>query len=173
MSSNTPVPSMRFFSGYWLTTARIVWVILCIISIGFLIIALTSTYMSWTGHGESCRVPMPNYAMLAGAVNDCETQIQAFQELSIPSWFPSALFTTGAGLQVASWILVGILIFWRKSHKPYEYLFSLMLVVSGTFNFDDSLATTGRFAIPALNSFFRIIGTFGNILLIVIYLFPD
>jgi tRNA A-37 threonylcarbamoyl transferase component Bud32 len=173
MTSNTPVSSIRFFSGHWLIFARAIWILLCIISIAFLIIALTSIYTGWMGQGQSCRVPMPDFSMQGTGKTDCETKRQAFQQLGLPRWFPASFFTTGAGLQVVSWILVGTLIFLRSSHKPWEYFFALMLVVTGTFNLDDNLRITGFASLPTLIPLLRIISYFGAILLTIIYFFPD
>lgn len=173
MTSDAPISSVKFINGYWLIIARVIWVSLCIISIGFLIIALTSTYLGWIGEGQSCNVPMPDRSMRGDLTSDCESKQRAFQELGLPVWFPAILFTAGAGVEVASWILVGILIFWRRSHKPFEYFFSLMLVVSGTFNFDDSFASTGRNAISTLTPLFRLVGPLGSIIAVAIYFFPD
>lgn len=62
-----------------------------------------------------------------------------------------AIYTPlGMMVETVPWILVGVLIFWKKSDEPFGLLFSLMLVVSGTFSLDQVAGNGAEFIYPIL-----------------------
>ena len=77
-------------------------------------------------------------------------------------------------LDVLPWILLGILVFSRKSREPFGLLFSLMLAVSGTVSFDDGILNIIRevFPYPGLVPLRDFMGCIGAMLFVTWHLFP-
>ena len=85
-----------------------------------------------------------------------------------------AIYTPlGMMVETVPWILVGVLIFWKKSDEPFGLLFSLMLVVSGTFSLDQVAGNGAEFIYPILLPLISVMRLIGALLLILWYRFPD
>ncbi len=94
---------------------------------------------------------------------------QAVQYSGLPSDFLPVFFSTTAMMDVFPWMLVGVFIFIRKSDRPFEFFFSLMLVVSGTF----SLNADVKLTYLELHRPFPVMVVLADALLICWYCFPD
>lgn len=154
----------RQLQGGWLLLARAVWIVLTLVSIWILIAAVIGLYTAW-------RKPCPALPLDANAF--CVAEEQALHQLGLSHNFYSVYFSTALLVEVLPWILVGILVFSRKSHEPFGLFFSLLLVVSGTVAFDPGITTlviTNYSRFGVLLDFVRFIGSG---LLILWYLYPD
>jgi len=163
----SPTTSTYQLKGNGLLLARVIWVLLCIVSLGVLIAGLTYIFKNYLDFSRSCSV------LPLEAQNDCTLQQQALRQLGLPLWYPAISITGGLALGIVSWILVGALIFWRQARKPFEFLFSLMLVVAGTFGFDEGIRSTVSSNHPALGPLLTIMTFLAACLLTVVYLFPN
>lgn len=152
--------------GGWLLLARLAWVILSLITVGIFITAVWGIHTVWN-KPQLCDQPFINSRA------NCLANEQALNQLGLSFDFYAVLFPIEIAIEVAPWILVGALIFSRKSRELFGLLFSLMLVVSGTLELDGGIRHQIVFDYPALDMFINIMDFIGSALLIVWYLFPD
>lgn len=165
--TQTPISSENYFQGYYLRIARILWVMLFVVSMVILIVGVTKFYTNWYEWSQSCSLmPIERQA-------NCETEHQIYHRLGIPLSFPGIYFTTGFLIEVMPWVLVGLMIFSKRSHKLFEFFFSLMLVISGVFSIDFIVAAIFRETYPVFNPLITVISFLGNVLYITWYCFPD
>jgi hypothetical protein len=156
-------PTRRLMGG-WLRLARGVWIVLMLLSIGILIAAVIGLYTGW-------RKPCTAFPLARQA--DCLAEEQALNQLGLSHNFYAVFFATGILVEVLPWILIGILVFSRKSHEPFGLFFSLMLVVSGTVAFDSGITTQVLTNYPTFGVLLDFVQFIGGELLILWYLYPD
>ncbi|MBE7467710.1 MAG: serine/threonine protein kinase [Anaerolineales bacterium] len=166
MTTTTSLVEFQFPSR-WLWLARLLWVMLLVMCVGILLVGARGLYTGWYPWSLSCSLRPPHEQAA------CLAMQQALHHLGLPLIFPALYFSVGAMIEVLPWILVGLLIFSKKSHQPFEFFFALMLVVSGTITLDTSLSNVVWRAYPAFLPLFKVLGFLGSVLLILWYRFPD
>ena len=153
----------------WLTLARLTWVILCLVTIVIFISAVWGTYQYY-GDPERCSKGLPQEQA------DCLANAQALHQFGLPIEYYGIHTAVGIVVEALPMILVGILIFARKSRDPFALIFSLNVVVSGTISLDTSIPYYYK-QIWSSYSTLGAIGDFmvflGGMLLSVWYCFPD
>lgn len=152
--------------GGWLLLARLAWVILSLITVGIFITAVWGIHTVWS-EPQLCDKPF-----IESRAN-CLANEQALNQLGLSFDFYAVFFPIELTIEVVPWILVGVLIFSRKSREMFGLLFSLMLVVSGTLILDRGIRNQILFYYPESSVFMNIMDFLGSSLLIVWYLFPD
>jgi len=162
MTSSTT--SSYRIKGHWLLLARTTWIILAIIAVAIFMAGVSDLYTGW-------RQPCNTYKPAEQA--DCFKQDQTLQQFGISRNFYSVYFPISMTVEILPWILVGVLIFWKKSDEPFELLFSLMLVVAGTLNLDTGVSESAVHSYPALQPILHRMSFIGASLLILWYRFPD
>ena len=153
----------------WLTLARLAWVILCLMTIVIFISAVWGTYR-YFGDSERCSKGLPQEQ------TDCLANAQALHQFGLPIEYYGIHTAVGMVVEALPMILVGILIFARKSHDPFGLLFSLGVVVSGTITLDMAIPYFYKqvwSSYPLLAAVGDIMVSLGGMLLMVWYCFPD
>lgn len=155
----------RQLKGGWLLLARAVWILLTLVSIWILTAAVIGQYTGWR---KPCSaIPLLNDRAF------CVAEEQALHQLGLSHNFYAVYFSAGVLVEVLPWILIGILVFSRKSHEPFGLFFSLMLVVSGTVAFDSGITTMVLANYPTFGVLLDFVRFIGSELLILWYLYPD
>src|SRR5712691_3606205 len=126
------------FVPRWLAAARIGWIMAALLLAGNFVASIPAYYMNLR---TVCTVP----------VSQCRSSWQptpgnmlALQRLHLPVAAYAAYFVS---LDVAASLLfwiVGMLIFWRKSHEWMGVSVSLVLIIFGSFGISDTLLATFR-----------------------------
>lgn len=163
----TPISFEKYFQGRGLLIARVIWIMLFLISLVVLFVFVINFYASEYKWSQACSL------MPIEDQSNCVLTQQAYHQLGIPLEFRSIYFSIGVVIQVSSWILVGLLIFSKSSHKPFEFFFSLMLVISGTLTLDPTIPAEIRLVYPAFSPLLAVMELLGSVLMVVWYLFPD
>lgn len=164
MKTETPTPAPYRMKGRWLMLARGFWIFLALVAVVFLMIGLTGLYSRWS---IPCQVIAPQDQA------SCINQDQALRQFGLSRNFYAFYFPLGVLVEVLPWIFAGVLIFWKKSNQPFEYLFSMMLVVAGTLILDEGVSETVVYFYPALWPVLRGMFFVGGSLLVLWYCFPD
>ena len=162
MTSSTT--SSYRIKGHWLLLARGVWIILAITTVVIFIAGLKGINTFWH---QPCNILTQEYKAY------CVASEQAINQLGLPKEFYSIYNPLGMMVETIPWILVGVLIFWKKSDEPFGLLFSLMLVVAGTFNLDQVPGNGAKYIYPVLLPLISGMNFIGLLLLILWYRFPD
>lgn len=162
-----PFLPKNYFQGRWLLIARVIWIILFLVSVVLLVVFVINFYASEYRWSQDCSL------MPIEDQTTCALTQQVYRQLGIPLGFRSIYFSIGVVIQVLSWILVGLLIFSKSSHKPFEFFFSLMLVVSGTLTLDPTIPAEIRLVYPVISPLLSVMEWLGGVLMVIWYLFPD
>jgi signal transduction histidine kinase len=144
--------------GHWLTLARLAWLLLTLTAVGLWITAWTWNTVGWW----NCRHSI-----------DCWKN--GVEDLQFFGSFHGAAIFYGVGTAVATlpWVIVGALIFWRKSHDPFGLLFSLATVLTGTYMIDGFVRDVIRDHFPHFRFLINVIGSLMWIIPLAWYLFPN
>jgi signal transduction histidine kinase len=144
--------------GHWLTLARLAWLLITLTAVSLWIRAWTWNTMGWW-----------NVTVCSGLDKDCLGHIHIFRT------FHRVAIFYGMGVAVATlpWVLVGALIFWRKSHDPFGLLFSLATVLTGTYMIDGFVRDVIRDHFPHFRFLINVIGSLMWIIPLAWYLFPN
>ena len=164
MGSNTPSTSKFSLTGGWLWLARLAWAVLALATAVIFVAAVWGLHTGW---GAPCSTWSQEIQ------SQCLQLEQDLQKLGLSLRFYAVYFPVGVIVEILPWIIAGVLIFSRKSHQPFGFLFSLMLVVTGTVTLDEGIIGILRSTYPTLDPVFVGAQFFGNALLILWYLFPD
>jgi serine/threonine-protein kinase len=164
MMTETPTSTPFHIKGHWLLLARSIWIILSLVTIAIFIAGVNKLYTGW-------HQPCNTYALADQA--DCFKKVQTYAAFGLTRDFFGNFFSIGVAVEMLPWILVGVLIFWKKSDEPFGLLFSLMLVVAGTLNLDTVLGVTLLYYYPILQPVLDGMWFIGESLLIFWYCFPD
>lgn len=156
------LPNLR---SYWLGLARIMWMLIAALSISLFILGTIVQY-------DRARAPCTE-ASLEDQPN-CRLMENTLRELGW-TWDDLANFYVPiATIASLLWILIGCLVFWRRSENSLALLFSLVFVMVGSlivnpYFFDGLLQ-----AFPTLHMLVVLLA-FLSILaaMIFLYLFPD
>jgi hypothetical protein len=107
---------------------------------------------------------------------DCLANAQALHQFGLSIEYYDIHTAVGIVVEALPMILVGILIFSRKSSEPFGLIFSLSVVVSGTVAFDTAIPYFYKQVwsnFPVLGALVDFMLFLGNVLIIVWYLFPE
>src|SRR5215207_6094062 len=116
------LPDLR---GYWLWLARVMWVLLAMLYISYFILGTVEV-------DHLIRRPCKFGVDSMQATLDCFVTEKALYQLGM-TWDDLANFYTPiATVAVLPSILIGCLVFWRKSGNIVALLFSLVLVMAGS-----------------------------------------
>jgi predicted Ser/Thr protein kinase len=131
MATSPTTPAYRL-EGSWLFFTRVVWVVLTLLAIFILAGGMWETYR---------RFSEPLLCTLGTPLEQttCIANAQALVQLGLPIWFYGPQTALIMVVEAVPMILVGILIFSRKSHELFGWLFSLVIVFTGTISFDPSI----------------------------------
>ncbi len=162
MTSSTT--SSYRIKGHWLLLARGVWIILALVTVVILMVGVSKLYTSW-------RLPCNTFPQ--EDQTSCVAYEQALHQLGLTRNFNAIYVAIGIIVEVLPWILAGILIFWKKSDEPFGLLFSLMLVMAGTFNLDQGIREYAAVVHSTLPPIINQMSFIGSCLLILWYRFPD
>lgn len=155
--------------GPWLFFARVIWVALTLLAIFILVGGIGETYR---------RYSEPLLCTL-GTIKEkttCIANTQALVQLGLPIWFYGPETALIMIVEAVPMILVGILIFSRKSHEWFGLVFSLVVVYTGTITVDSSVP---YFYMQAWHNYPALVwlGTFaqvlGGVLVMFWCVFPD
>ena len=144
--------------GHWLTLARVAWFLIALTAIGLWLRAWTWNTVGWW-----------NVTVCSAIDKDCLARIHIFRT------FHRVAIFYGVGIAVATlpWVLVGALIFWRKSHDPFGLLFSLATVLTGTYYIDGFVGDVILEHFPHFRFLIKVIGSLLWIIPLAWYLFPN
>jgi hypothetical protein len=146
--------------GAWLVLARVAWIIIAGLSIGLFVVALPSYF----AYLHSINTTSPYGPQLP--LSDVEELYRIGLSLDFYTW----LDMSGILLILLVYVLVGIVIFWRKSNDRMALLASLALVLFPiAFNHGVAATLPPAWALPA-----ECIEFAGNVCLgLFFYLFPS
>jgi signal transduction histidine kinase len=127
--------SDRFVPG-WLTVARIGWIMVALLLAGNFVASIPAYYRNLL-------------TVCTGPVTQCSSMWQptpgnilALQRLHLPvAAYADYFVSLDVAASLLFWI-VGILIFWRKSHEWMGVSVSLVLIIFGSFGISDTLYAT-------------------------------
>jgi hypothetical protein len=126
VSSPAPSTTHTRLHGYWLVLARMVWIALVILVIGFVVVGLPE-YIAQLYTVSNNLVYVPWQLSPEG--------FQALQNagISLSVYAPFAIVLSSAIMLV--WVVVGAVIFWRKSNDWMALLVAFVLVYWGVSTF--------------------------------------
>lgn len=144
--------------------ASILWIVLTAAAVTIFVLGTLGLY---SGLREPC-------VMLVGQARElCLERQESLRDLGIPPNLYALFLTVGAIVKVLPWIVVGILVFWRKSGELPGIFFSLALILVGATVIDEGLAAWALFYHPWLAPIVRTVQFAGLASLAVLYVFPD
>lgn len=160
---------LPFFQKYWLFALRVIWVILCAVTIVMFLSAIWGNYVHF-GDPQLCT---------KGTLEEqteCLENDKVLHQVGLSIEVYGIYSAVGVIVEALPMILVGILIFSRKSGEPFGFLFSLTVVVSGTVTFDTKIPYFFEqvwLNYPLLGAVGDFMSFLGGILLIAWLCFPD
>ena len=141
--------------GPWLTLAQIAWLLLSLIAVGLLITAVGQNTLAWWNN-TICRD------------TKCLAHLRIFGSFHRVAIF----YGVGDAVETLPWILVGALIFWRKSRDPFALFFSLGMVLWGSY-FDGIVRDVIWHHFPVFRFLNITIGSLLWVVPVAWYCFPD
>ncbi|HLO28897.1 MAG TPA: histidine kinase [Anaerolineales bacterium] len=167
--SSVPLPDRSLAQRHWLFILRVVWVILCLVTIVMFISAIWGNYVHF-GDPQQCTKGSPQEQA------ECLANDKVLHKVGLSIDVYGIYSAVGVVVEALPMILVGILIFSRKSRQPFGILFSLTVVVAGTVAFDTQIPHFFKQVWPNYPAFGAVgdfMGFLGGMLLAVWYCFPD
>lgn len=144
--------------------ASVVWIVLTAAATSIFVLGTLGLY---NGLQEPC------VAFLGQAREQCLERRESLAALGV-SVLGYTIFLVGSVIvKVLPWILVGVLIFWRRSNELFGILFSLAMILLGTMALDASVADWTRFYHPGLVLPMMVVEFVGIALIALLYAFPD
>ena len=161
-AARSDLPNLR---GYWLGLARALWLLIALLSISLFVMGTVAQY-------DQLRAPCSDLPLQFQ--QRCYRTENALHQLGM-TWEDLANFSTPiATVAVLPLILLGFLMFWRKSENTLGLLFSLALVMGGSIALNPDLLDQLYFAFPNLIAPIAVLGFLSTTgLWIFVYLFPD
>src|SRR5262245_20298081 len=123
MSASSTSSTYRL-EGVWLFFARVIWVALTFMAVFILAGGMWEVYRRFS-EPLLCTLGTPKEQ------TTCLANTQALVQLGLPIWFYGPQQVLIMVFEAVPMILVGILIFSRKSHEWFGLLFSLAIVYTG------------------------------------------
>ena len=156
--------------GPWLTLARVAWLLISLSAVGLLITALVWNTVAWWNLTEAS---FCDPAARIDAIEACMAENRAYLQVFGSYHVVAIYYGVGAAIEILPWVLVGALIFWRKSHEPFAWFFSLGLVLVGIFITDVVVGDVIWNHFPVFRPLVRVLSFFAPALLVSWYRFPD
>ena len=103
----------------------------------------------------------------------CIQRRQSLQQLGTSNDFLASFEVVGIFIEMAPWILLALLIFWRKSSGMYETLFSVALILFGTFALDNGLLVSATYFHPGLQPVVDLMSFLAIVCVSMWFVFPD
>jgi len=148
----------------YLWLARGIWILLALIAVVIFIASNSGLYTIWR---QPCDTRKPEEQAR------CFDLEQAVNELGLKRSFFSIYWPLGQTVEVLSWLITGIFIFWKKSDGLFELLFSLMLVMVIPLAVDGDMRLDAVRFYPNLLPIAKVGSYIASLLLILWYRFPD
>ena len=168
--SSTLIYPLSFTQRYWLfAIIRVMWTILCVVTIMMFLSAIWGNYVHF-GDPRLCTKGSPEEQ------TECLANDKVLHQVGLSIEVYGIYSAVGVIVEALPMILVGILIFSRKSREPFGFLFSLTVVVSGTVSFDTQIPNFFKQVwsnYPLIGAVGDFMGFLGGILLIAWLCFPD
>ena len=156
------------FRGRQLLFARIGWLLISLSAISLLITALAWNTRAWRNYTEAkCNDPARGVNM------SCVADFRAHEQVFGTMHMAALYYSVGAAVEILPWILVGFLIFWRKSHQPFAFFFSLGLVLTGILEIDTIVRDVVWNNFPNFRLLIKILRFLGAASLVLWYCFPN
>jgi signal transduction histidine kinase len=153
----------------WLILARLAWILISLLAVGMLITSLVTNTIRWWNFTEAgC-----HDADYLPRLEECMANHRAYEQVFGTLKLAAIYHLVGASVEMLPWVLVGGLIFWRKSHEPFALFFSLGLVLNGVLIIDRVAASIISQYYSAYMPLWTVLGFFGVALLVLWYRFPD
>jgi signal transduction histidine kinase len=172
-NSETHSAGHTHLRGPWLAMARITWLLISLSAVGFLITALVWNTVAWWNFTEADCHDLTFLASINRSLEACVTDIRAHQQVFGTIHLVAVYYGLGAAVEMLPWVLVGALIFWRKSQEPFALFFSLGLVLAGVLSIDTVVREVIWEHFPVFKLLIRILGLFAGVLLVLWYRFPN
>lgn len=169
LHSESPNAASAQLRGGWLLVARVAWIILSLLIVAVIVVAFWRIYVGWSEPLLCTRPRIENQV-------NCLAEERALHQLGLSFNFYAVYFLVGLTIAKLPWLLVGVLIFSRKSHEMFGLFFSLMLVVWAAGQaWDEHTFETAVTMNAFLGSgtILSLIGSAGAALSVLWYLFPD
>ncbi len=148
----------------WLALARAAWILL---SLAGIMIFVVGTVALYSVSSQPCTmVPLADQSA-------CFSLRQAAQQVGFSEQAVALYFTAGVILEIVPWLLVGALIFWRKSQDLLGILISLALVLFGTVVIDFPIVLWAASRMAMAVTPINVVVFVGTALAAVWYIFPD
>jgi signal transduction histidine kinase len=165
MSTVTTLSALPDLRGYRLWLARAGWILIALIYIVFFILGTLAQY-------DVLRIPCSEIP--PEDQPECLPTEDALGQLGL-TWEDLANFYTPiATVASLPWILLGCIVFWRKSEKTVGLLFSLALVVGGCAAVNFGLLESLIYSYPDFRVPVAILRSLSRLVPITIFcLFPD
>jgi hypothetical protein len=153
----------RRFSGRCLVLARVVWVVIALLSLSILIFGLPAYFTLLHAACESVEA-----CYIHGVL--APEGMRALQTLGISPGAYAAFLVVLTGVTSLVWTAVGWLIFWRKSEEVTALFVALLLVTYSQVNTSAALALTSpAWLVPA-----KLVSVIaGSSISLLFYLFPN
>jgi signal transduction histidine kinase len=160
---------LRLPEKHWPFLTRAAWVILCFTTGVILLSAAWGTY-AYYSNPQGCA----NGSAQAQA--ECLADARLLHQFGLPAEYFGIQGGLGVIVEALPMILVGILIYSRKSRDPFAWVFSLSVMVSGTVSFDGGIPYSYEQVwskYPVLVAIGNFMVLLGGALMVVWYCFPD
>lgn len=154
-----PAPPLR---GRTLTVVRIVWIAVTVLTVGLFVAGLPAQYEQLATPCTSCA----NEQLPRGAVQALEERGLSLASYAVYSIVRDVIL-------ISVWLLVAVLIFWRRSSDRAALVVSFFFVTFGVGTFTDTLNALAN-AYPAWESVVRGLEALGVASLVAaLFVFPD
>jgi hypothetical protein len=140
--------------GPWLVLARLTWILVALVAVTMLIIGLGMNTIDWWNFTEA----VCHDAAHLERINACLATYRAHEQVFGTPKLAAIYHLVGASVEMLPWVLVGGLIFWRKSHEPFALFFSLGLLLVGVLSIDRVTQTVFRNHFPTFMPLFMVLG---------------
>jgi hypothetical protein len=154
----------KHLSGGWLPLARLIWI--CLSATTVIIFAISAIAL-YQGTLTPClSIPEKDQTL-------CYDWHQQLAQLNMSVNFYATSIVVGVMIEILPWLIVGVVIFWKKSRELFSFLFSLMLMLWGITVLDQGISTWFPFVYPSYGWLLRTITFVANLLTLTWLLFPD
>jgi signal transduction histidine kinase len=159
------------FRGRRLLFARIGWLLISLSAISLFVTALVWNTRAWWNYTEAgCSAELQQGKM---AFERCVADFRAHEQVFGTMQVAALYYGVGAAVEIVPWVLVGFLIFWRRSYEPFAFFFSLGLVLTGTLEIDGAIRDIIWNNFPFLRLLIKVLRFLGAASLVLWYCFPN
>jgi hypothetical protein len=160
----TAIHAVNRNRGAWLPLVRLAAALVILVSVSLFVVGIVR-------FNSGLRLPCPDWHPVDQAF--CTQRLQSLQQLGTNNDFFVVFDVGGVFIEIAPWIIPGLLIFWRKSSEIYEILFAAALILFGTFAIDGGLMISETYFHPELQRMVDVMSFLATSCLIMWFVFPD